>query len=165
VRDTGAYTAVFHGGSPAATPLGRLAARVTVAMAAMVGVASAAVLARWALGGAPPWNDEGSTLVMLPGTALAFLCSATALWLRRRPPTLGGDSHPRIARGLALVVAVVATASFVGRVSGHDGGFDLLLFPEAVLRINRPPHGLMAVNSSVCFVLAALAIPETLSIV
>ena len=124
-------------------------------LVALVVATAAVMLGGWTLGFVPAWAARG-TLVMLPMTALSFLCGGLALWLRRRP-----DPSPAArwtAHALTALMLALAGAALFERLTGRDLGVDLLLFRDAVTRLDRPPHGRMAANTALCFLLAGAAL-------
>ena len=101
-------------------------------------------------------------VVMLPNTAVGFVLAGMSVWLQRFPASVPPDGERRrqvrIGRALAVVVLLLGSISFVERVFGWDFGIDRLLFVDEVARYPFRPIGLMATNSTVCFVLAGAAL-------
>jgi signal transduction histidine kinase len=105
-----------------------------------------------------------SPIVMLPNTAVGFILAGLSVWLQRSP-SLSLDPRrareARIGRGLAVIVLLLGSLSFLERIFGWDFGIDRLLFVDEVAVYPYRPLGLMATNSTICFILAGAALLVT----
>ena len=114
------------------------------------------MLAGWALDFEGLLRFPGDPIVMLPNTAIGFVVGGISLWLLRREDA--SVPQTRVGRGLAVVVLLLGAISFIERTSGLDAGIDTLFFADRVARYPYRPLGLMATNSSVCFMLAGASL-------
>ena len=144
--------------SPSSLPPSRLPTLSSAAGAAALATSATgiAVLAGWALDIEGLLRVARDPIVMLPNTAIGFAIGGISLWLLRREDA--SVMQVRIGRGLAVVVLLLGVISFVERVSGVDAGIDRLFFADRVARYPYRPLGLMATNSSVCFMLGGASL-------
>ncbi|MBA2269066.1 MAG: PAS domain S-box protein [Chthoniobacterales bacterium] len=95
-------------------------------------------------------------LAMNPVTALAFILAGASLWLLSAE---GGDPRlVRLARGLALIVALVGLLKIVEISSGLEIGVDRLLFPEKLGAVGDQLPNRMAPNTALNFLLVGASL-------
>ncbi len=94
-------------------------------------------------------------ITMKANTALTFIVLGTGLFLLRRR---GAPPSTAISVGYALagLALVVAAAVFSQYIHGHNLGVDEFLFEEPPGAVGTVYPGRMALNTSVCFLVASL---------
>ncbi|MEP7065914.1 MAG: HAMP domain-containing sensor histidine kinase [Gemmatimonadota bacterium] len=100
------------------------------------------------------------SVVMIPLTALGFLCAAAALAIQTiNPRSDRWRWCGRVLSGLVFLLGLVMVAE---RLGGFELGVNTLLFANALSRYPYRPLGLMAGNSAVAFALlgGALSFPN-----
>ena len=133
--------------------------RISAVSAVVVAAIGVSVLIGWAL------DIEGlrslflpGAIVMIPNTAVTFLVAALGLWVARPTGPVPTQSRRLLIRIVAATVFVIGVVTFLQRVLGFSLGIDLLLFADAIKTYPYLPPGQMATNSTVCFMLAGLAL-------
>ena len=144
--------------SPAArhSPLIDFFERVPLIAGGAVAIIGALVLAGWALN-APiitQWSQGG--IPMIPLTALCFVLAGGALTMAVRPNHTG--VMEAIQQTLAAAVATIAVLSLYENIRGGTSAFDLLLFGDRIRGGPLSPPGRIAINTSACLLLFALAL-------
>ncbi len=95
-------------------------------------------------------------VAMNPVTALAFILAGASLWMLGAE---GGDPRlVRLARGLALIVALVGLLKIVEISSGLEIGVDRLLFPEKLGAVGDQLPNRMAPNTALNFLLVGVSL-------
>jgi diguanylate cyclase (GGDEF)-like protein/PAS domain S-box-containing protein len=144
------------GGLAAESELIRQLRTFPIAAAVLVAVSGLLVLVGWAFDLEVLKRVLPNWVAMNPLTALAFIGIAGSLALLARPES---DSGPRrLARAVALAVALVGLARLATHLTGWDVGLDQWLF-SARLRdgVSTGPNR-MAPNTAVVFTLIGLAL-------
>lgn len=90
-------------------------------------------------------------VTMKANTALVFILLGSALHVAAK----NGDRHRNAGRAATVFAFVLSATVFSQYVHGHDLGVDLLLFDEPEGTAGTAHAGRMAVNTSICFVLAS----------
>ncbi len=95
-------------------------------------------------------------VAMNPVTALTFILAGASLGLLG---TEGGDRRlVRLARGLALIVAIVGLLKLVEISSGVDVGVDRIVFPEKLGAVGDQLPNRMAPNTALNFLLVGVSL-------
>ena len=133
--------------------------RISAVAAVIVVAIGLCVLTGWALGIElfKSLSLPGS-IVMIPNTAVTSLVAGLGLWLARPAGPVLTQSRRLLIRMAGAIVFAVGMLTFLERVFGLSFGIDLLLFADAVKTYPYLPPGQMATNSTVCFMLAGLAL-------
>jgi signal transduction histidine kinase len=98
-------------------------------------------------------------IIMIPNSAVGFIVSGVSLGLSCLSARTNRPFRTRpIGIGLALFPLMLGALTFLERLAGFDFGIDLILFAEDVKRYPYLPPGQMAINSTVCFMLAGAAL-------
>jgi len=95
-------------------------------------------------------------VTMKANTALGLLLSGTSLWILL--PGEPGSAKARIARTLALLVALIGVASFSEYLSGLDLGIDQWLFNDDGDSYGTSSPGRMAPPSAIAFAATGTAL-------
>ena len=134
---------------------------MALALSSAVAVSALTVLLGWMLNNELLRHLVVSSVVMLPLTAVGFLCAATALGIRAAG--LERSEWQWIERVLSAFVLVLGITMLVQRLGGFELPVNLLLFPHALHDYPYRPYGLMAGNSAVAFTLmgAAFCVRDT----
>jgi signal transduction histidine kinase len=121
-----------------------------------VAIIGALVLAGWALNlpFITQWSQGG--IPMIPLTALCFVLAGGALTMAVRPNHTAVTEA--IQQTLAAAVATIAVLSVYENIRGGPSQFDLLLFGGRVRGGPLSPPGRIAINTSACLLLFALAL-------
>jgi signal transduction histidine kinase len=133
------------------------AKRITAAAACLTGAIGLVVFIGWAGDVDVMRRMFFGRLHMLPNTAIGFLLASIALWLQR-------DSIPRdrmrqqTAAALSFLVLALGALTLCERAFDWDFRIDRLLFLELLGRHSYRPLGRMAINSTIAFVLAGVAL-------
>jgi diguanylate cyclase (GGDEF)-like protein len=110
------------------------------------------VLVGWALGNDALRSVIPGVAYVRTNAAFGFVTVGGALWCNRRP-----DVHPRLARALAAMVALVAGVTLLEYLSGRDLGIDRLLF-DHLHSTTQAAADRMTISATVCFLLLAVAL-------
>jgi PAS domain S-box-containing protein len=124
---------------------------LAAASAGLVTTVGAVVLLGWVLDVPALRSFFPGTNPMVASTAVCFMLSGAALWLRRSPV-----SRPRtwLARGLALATAVIGLMKLAEYAFGWNLGLD-----QTLNAIDPGPFpGVMAVPTAITFVLVGMAL-------
>jgi Signal transduction histidine kinase len=113
------------------------------------------VLTGWATGIDILRRGLPGTIHMLPWTAFWFAISGAALWLdyERRERDTRSASLLRIQRSLSIVALAIGIVMAFQRLTGRVWSIDRLFFPHALELMPYRPIGLMATNTTICFML------------
>jgi signal transduction histidine kinase len=130
--------------------------RVPLIAGGTVAITGALVLAGWALNVpiVTQWSQGG--IPMIPLTALCFVLAGGALTMAVRPNRTAVTEA--IQQTLAAAVATIAVLSFYENIRGGTSDFDLLLFGDRIRAGPLSPPGRVAINTSACILLFALAL-------
>jgi signal transduction histidine kinase len=130
--------------------------RSALALSSAVAVSASTVLLGWILNDEPLKQLVVSSVVMLPLTAVGFLCAAIALGIRTVSPERSGWQWSE--RVLSVFVLGFGITMFAQRLGGFELPINLLLFPDALHRYPYRPYGLMAGNSALAFTLLGITL-------
>ena len=136
--------------------LNRMAQRIPLIAAIIVGGVAAIVLASWSLDFHRLLSVGPDRVAMIPVAAICFLLAAASLALAQ-PGSRSGIVR-LLQQLLALAVAAVAAVEFLEYGYERDLGIDLLLFRDRVLAAPWRPAGRIAINSAAALLLYALAL-------
>ncbi len=130
--------------------------RVPLIAGGTVAIIGALVLAGWALNVpiVTQWSQGG--IPIIPLTALCFVLAGGALTMAVRPNHTAVTEA--IQQTLAAAVATIAVLSFYENIRGGTSEFDLLLFGDRIRAGPLSPPGRVAINTSACLLLFALAL-------
>ena len=130
--------------------------RVPLIAGGTVAIIGALVLAGWAMNVpiVTQWSQGG--VPMIPLTALCFVLGGGALTMAVRPNHTAVTEA--IQQTLAAAVATIAVLSFYENIRGGTSEFDLLLFGDRIRAGPLSPPGRVAINTSACLLLFALAL-------
>jgi len=128
---------------------------VSLRCAQAAAVLGAVVLTGWATGIDILRRGLPGSIHMLPWTAFWFAVSGTALWIdyERRERRSQTVSPLRIQRLLSVIVLTIGIVMAFQRLTGQQWSVNRLFFPRALELMPYRPLGLMATNSTICFVL------------
>jgi signal transduction histidine kinase len=130
--------------------------RFALVLSAAVAVSASTVLLGWILNSELLKHLVVSSVVMIPLTAVGFLCAATALGIGTlRPERSGWQWTERVLSALVLILGITM---LVQRLGGYELPINLLLFPDALHRYPYRPYGLMAGNSALAFTFLGAAL-------
>ena len=124
--------------------------------AALVMLMSVVVLYGWTRSVTELRSLLPDVVVMLPNTAVSFLCAGISLLL-----IVHARDYPRLrlpAQLFAGLVFVIGVVMFAQRMSGADLALNHWLFDASVRKLPFRPAGLMAVNSAASFGLLGMAL-------
>jgi signal transduction histidine kinase len=134
----------------------RLCRRTALTICAIVTAIALTVLVGWTLDIELLKRVVFSTVVMMPWTAIEFLCAVLALAIRTiDSPSAALRRCGRILSGLVLALAV---AMLVQRLGRFEWRLNLLLFADELKRYPYRPVGLMAGNTALAFTLLGAAL-------
>lgn len=136
------------------------------ALARAAGLLSASIgalaLLGWLVGTAELKSIDPGWVAMKANTALAFVLSGMALWLKASEPSPRSPRRRTLEHLLAGTVVLLALFTLLEYLAGIDFGIDQWLFEEAPGAIGSLPPGRMAPATTVCFILlgSAILLPE-----
>jgi signal transduction histidine kinase len=130
--------------------------RVPLIAGGAVAIIGALVLAGWALNVPIVTQSSQGGIPMIPLTALCFVLAGGALTMAVRPNHTAVTEA--IQQTLAAAVATIAVLSFYENIRGGTSEFDLLLFGDRIRAGPLSPPGRVAINTSACLLLFALAL-------
>jgi signal transduction histidine kinase len=136
--------------------LGRLSL-VCAQATTLVGVV---VLIGWITGNDLLKRGVPDAIPMLPWTAFAFAMAGMSLWIQMTPrrSTTGSRIAAKIASAIAAGVLAIGIVMAIQRFGGYNWRLNTIFFPAKLTEFPYRPLGLMATNSTVCFMLLGFAL-------
>ncbi len=128
--------------------------RLSAALGIVAAAIGAMALTGWIVGVDALKSVVPGLITMKANTALAFILLGGSLHMVARE----GDRHRNAGRAATLLAFVLSATVFSQYVHGQDLGVDLLLFHEPEGTAGTIYPGRMAVNTSVCFMLASIGL-------
>lgn len=130
--------------------------RFALALSAIVALIALTILAGWVFDIESLKGFVLGPVVMIPLTAISFLCAAAAIAIQ----TLDSDNSALRRCGSALSALVLALGSLMlaQRIVGFELPINTLLFGEALRRYPYRPLGMMAANSALNFTCIGLSL-------
>ncbi len=118
----------------------------------------AIVLLGWLVDSATLKSIHPDWVAMKANTAICFLLSGVALWLKAREVTLPSSRGQFVRRILSGLVILIGLLSALEYLTASDFGIDQWLFQEAAGAVGSLPPGRMAPASALCFMLLGSAL-------